>query len=302
MVHCCIGVMAYNEEANIRQLLQSLLVQRTKKVAIDEIVVVASGCTDRTEDIVKEYVTIDPRIRLLVQARKEGKASAVNLLLRNTDCEVVVLESADTVPLEDTIEALVSPMEDPKVGMVGGRPVPVNTRNTFMGYAAHFVWELHHKISLRHPKMGEVIAFRNSFSQIPSDTAVDEASIEPLIIGQGLRLHYAPAALVFNKGPETAAEFVKRRRGNYAGHLYVKETLGYKVSTMSGPRMGWLFLKNLKWEWRWFCWAPGVAALEVWVRLLGTYDYVICKRKPYNWAIATTTKQLADAKQLTTAV
>jgi glycosyltransferase involved in cell wall biosynthesis len=88
--------MAYNEEANIRQRLQALLAQKTGKVAIDAIVVVASGCTDGTEDIVREYVAIDPRVRLLTQARKEGKASAVNLLLRNTECEVVVLESADT--------------------------------------------------------------------------------------------------------------------------------------------------------------------------------------------------------------
>ena len=44
------------------------------------------------------------------QPRKEGKASAVNLLLRNTDCEVIVLEGADTLPLEHTIEALVSPL------------------------------------------------------------------------------------------------------------------------------------------------------------------------------------------------
>ncbi len=48
MIHCCIGVMAYNEEANIRLLLQALLVQKTeKKIAIDEIVVVASGTTRR---------------------------------------------------------------------------------------------------------------------------------------------------------------------------------------------------------------------------------------------------------------
>ena len=290
--------MAYNEEKNIRQLLQALLVQKTEKVSIDEIVVVASGCTDRTEDIVREYVALDPRVRLLTQARKEGKASAVNLLLRNTDCEVIVLESADTLPLEHTIEALVSPMTDPKIGMVGGRPAPVNSPDTFMGYAAHLVWELHHQMSLRHPKLGEVIAFRNAFSQIPHDSAVDEASIEPLIIGQGLRLHYAPEAVVFNRGPETAAEFVKRRRGNFAGHLYVQETLGYKVSTMSGPRIAWLFLKNLKWEWRWFLWAPGVAALEVYVRLLGTYDYRVCKRKPYNWTIAASTKQLSDVKKV----
>jgi hypothetical protein len=36
--------------------------------------------------------------------------------------------------------------------------------------------------------------------------------------------------------------------------------------------------------------------------LLGTYDYTICKKKPYNWVIATSTKQLSKPKQLTGAL
>ena len=137
MIHCCIGIMAYNEQANIGQLLEALMSQETRIASIDEIIVVASGCTDRTEAIVRESATRDSRIRLLVQARKEGKASAVNLLIRNTCCEVIVLQSADTLPAQGTIEELVSPLQDSAVGMVGGHPVPTNSNATFMGYAAH---------------------------------------------------------------------------------------------------------------------------------------------------------------------
>lgn len=294
MIHCCIGIMAYNEEANIGRLLEALLAQKTQVAAIDEIVVVASGCTDGTEAIVQEFAARDGRIRLLQQARKEGKASAVNLLIRETECEVIILESADTLPLPETIEELVSPLQDPAVGMVGGHPVPTNSKDNFMGYAAHLVWELHHHIALQHPKMGELIAFRNIFHQIPYDTAVDEASIEPLIVGQGFRLRYVPAAVVYNRGPEWAGEFVKRRRANYAGHLYVRDTLGYQVSTMSSFRSAWALLRSARLDWRYFCWAPGVVALEAWVRCLATYDYVFWKRKPYNWSMATSTKQLVE--------
>jgi biofilm PGA synthesis N-glycosyltransferase PgaC len=294
VIHCCVGIMAYNEEANIGRLLAALLEQKTRVAALDEIIVVASGCTDRTEAIVRGFAARDRRVRLLTQARKEGKASAVNLLLRATDCEVVILESADTLPLPDTIEALVAPLEDPAVGMVGGHPVPTNSRDTFMGYAAHLVWELHHRIALRHPKMGELIAFRNAFHKIPHDTAVDEASIEPLIVGQGFRLCYAPRAVVYNRGPERVGEFIKRRRANYAGHLYVKDTLGYKVATLSSVRSAWAVLRSARLDWRYFVWAPGVVALEAGVRLLAAYDYVFCKRKPYNWSMAASTKRLVE--------
>jgi poly-beta-1,6-N-acetyl-D-glucosamine synthase len=292
MIHCCIGIMAYNEQANIGQLLDALMRQKTQIVSIDEIIVVASGCTDRTEAIVRESATRDSRIRLLVQARKEGKASAVNLLIRNTCCEVIVLQSADTLPAQGTIEQLVSPLQDSAVGMVGGHPVPTNSNATFMGYAAHLVWELHHRIALRHPKMGELIAFRHIFQQIPFETAVDEASIEPLVVGQGFQLRYAPKAVVYNKGPETAREYVIQRRRVNAGHLYVKDTLGYKVSTMSSLRSAWALLRSARLDWRYFVWAPGVVALEAYVRFLATYDYVFCKHRPYNWPTAASTKQL----------
>ena len=295
MIHCCVGVMAYNEEANIGRLLEALLAQQTKTVNIEEIIVVASGCTDKTVDITKKFAKQDKRIRLLQQAKREGKASAVNLLMRSTECEVVVLHSADILPATHTIEALVAPFADPQVGMAGGHPVPTNSPDTLMGYGVHLMWNLHHQISLQSPKMGELIAFRNIFRQIPFDSAVDEASIEPLIIGQGMRLIYVPDAIVYNKGPETIRDFFKQRRRIFAGHVYVKDMLGYKVSTMNSRRIVWLLLKNFKFEWRTFVWGPIVIGLEILVRLLGAYDYIVWKRKPFNWDIAESTKSLAEA-------
>jgi len=74
--------MAHNEEANIGQLLQRLLEQQLTTVTIAEIIVVASGCTDRTEEIVRQWAARDERVKLLTQPMREGKASGVNLFLR----------------------------------------------------------------------------------------------------------------------------------------------------------------------------------------------------------------------------
>jgi len=284
--------MAYNEEANIGKMLEAVLSQRLRRVKIVEIIVVASGCTDRTEDA---FAKTDRRIRLLVQPRREGKSTAVNLLLRKTTQEVIVLVSADTVPAPDAIENLVAPFSDPQVGMIGGRPVPTNDVRLFMGYAAHLLWALHHQISLLRPKMGEMIAFRNFFRQIPFDSAVDEASIEPLIRGQGLQLCYVPDAVVYNRGPETVQDFLRQRRRIYAGHVYVRDTLGYRVSTMKGARILWLLLAQpaVRRDWRYFLWGPAIVALEIWSRFLGAMDYHVWKRKHAIWEVAETTKVVA---------
>jgi glycosyltransferase involved in cell wall biosynthesis len=50
-----VGICAYNEEKTIGGLLSSLLNQSLSNFIINKIIVVASGCTDRTEDIVREF-------------------------------------------------------------------------------------------------------------------------------------------------------------------------------------------------------------------------------------------------------
>jgi len=284
--------MAYNEEANIGQMLEAVLAQQLRQVEIVEIIVVASGCTDRTEKIVRTWAETDSRGRLLTQPQRRGKSRAVNLLLRKTVEDVIVLVSADIIPAPDAIENLVAPFVDPQIGMVGGRPVPTNDARTFMGYAAHLLWSLHHQISLRRPKMGEMIAFRNFFRQIPPDSAVDEASVEPLIRGQGLQLRYASDAVVYNRGPETVQDLLRQRRRIYAGHVYVRDTLGYRVSTMRGLHILWLLLvcPGVKRDWRYFLWGTAIIAIEIWARFLGFMDYRVWKREHAVWDVAETTK------------
>ena len=290
-IACSVGIMAHNEEGNIGNLLDALVSQQTKKVTLSEIIVVASGCTDNTEAIIKAWSLREGRIRLVVQARREGKASAVNEFLRQARERVVVCCSADVIPEPDAIEKILGPFADPEVGMTTSHPMPVNDPETFMGFAAHLLWGLHHKLNQRGFKAGEMIAFRKIFERIPFQTAVDEASVEPVIRGQGYQAVYVGSAIVHNKGPETLKDFLSQRRRIYAGHLAVRDTLGYSVNTMNGIRILGLVLRGLDWRPRHFVWAWAVAALEVYGRFLGRRDYKQ-QRDHTVWEIAKTTKQL----------
>lgn len=286
------GITAHNEEAIIGQLLDRVLTQRLQTVQIDEIIVVISGCTDRTEEIVRQKMALDPRIQLLVQAKREGKASAINLFLQQATHEVCILCSGDLLPEPETVEKLAAPFADPEMGMSGSHPVPVNDPATFMGFAAHLLWGLHHEMNMAGGfKAGEMVAFRRAFTRIPMHTAVDEASIEPIIRGQGYKVAYIPEAIVLNKGPDTVDDFLRQRRRIYAGHLDVQQMLGYSVSTMSGGQVLRLFLKNLDWRPQQFFWSWRVALLEAYGRWLGSRDFKN-KRNHTVWEIATTTKKI----------
>ena len=293
---CSMGVMAHNEAANIGGLLAAAVGQRTSAVKLSEIIVVASGCTDGTESVVQQWAVRDPRIRLVVEERRHGKASAVNKFLSQVQEKIVVLCSADLLPAPDAIEQLVAPFADEEIGMTTCRPVPVNDASTFMGYAAHMLWRLHHEINLIAFKAGELIAFRKIFERIPYKTAVDEASVEPVIRGQGYFVRYVPTSLVHNKGPETIKDFLRQRRRIHAGHLAVRDAIGYTVSTMSGRRIAGLVLRHTDWRPKPLIWTCAVAGLEIFGRFLGNWDY----RKHRNhvvWEIATTTKKLEAASR-----
>jgi biofilm PGA synthesis N-glycosyltransferase PgaC len=290
-IACSVGIMAHNEGHNISRLFEALVSQRLSDVAMTEIIVVASGCTDDTESIVRRWAVSEPRIRLVVQQHREGKASAVNRFLAQAREDIVVLCSADLLPEPDTIERIVLPFIDPEIGMTTARPVPLNDPAQFFGFAAHMMWSLHHQINATSFKAGELIAFRRVFQRIPYRTAVDEASVEPVIRGQGYTVQYVPNAIVLNKGPETLEDFLCQRRRIYAGHLAIRDAIGYRVSTLSGGKIALLVLRHLDWRPREFLWTWAIAALEAYGRFLGKLDYKR-HRDHTVWKLATTTKRL----------
>lgn len=291
-IRCSVGITAHNEQANIGKLLQALLAQELNQVEITEIIVVASGCTDRTCDVVREYEALDPRVKLFEQARREGKTSAINLFLQNAREDICIIESGDTIPGPTTIENLVKLFADPKVGMTGAQKIPTNVPKHIVGYMSHLRLEMEHQLCLEIPRLGELIAFRKVFTHLPPDVAMDEAFVEALVIRRGLEVRYAPDAVVYNTGPETMAEFVMQRRRNYAGHLHLVRKYGYKVSSMDNLRVAHIAMGEVWNAVRLIYTLGTLAVVESVARLLGTYDYYVKGRKHEVWDIAWTTKRV----------
>ena len=295
-IRCSVGITAHNEEANIGKLLAAMLAQELNKVEITEIIVVASGCADRTLPIIQEYVAKDRRLQLIVQENREGKTSAINQFLRNAREEICVLESGDTLPRADSIENLVKLFEDPKVGMTGAQKIPVNVPEHVVGYMSHLRLQMEHQLCLEIPRLGELIAFRKVFNQLPPDVAMDEAFVEALVIQRGLEVRYAPDAVVYNMGPETLGEFIMQRRRNYAGHLHLVRKYGYRVSSLETERVLRIAMDEVGKAIRLIVTLASLALVEAFARLLGTYDYYVKGDKQVVWNIAWTTKKVENSE------
>jgi cellulose synthase/poly-beta-1,6-N-acetylglucosamine synthase-like glycosyltransferase len=298
-----VAVPAFNEERNIGLLIDSLRAQRTRRAEIVEIVVIASGCTDRTTEIVRERASRrGVRVRLIEEVARHGKVAAINTYLRHGDphVEAICLCSADLLVAPDAIERLVQCLLLNKdVGMCGARPMPTNGHGTFLGEAAHFLWHMHHRVALEAPKLGEMVMVRQAMlTQLPTESAVDEATLESRVTAAGYRLAYVPESVVHNHAPRTLREFVRQRRRIAAGHYWLRAVSGYTVSTMNLRRTARLTLQELSGSSPTrTVYALGTIGIEVASRGLGWYDFVTNKTHAV-WKVSESTKSVVTEEML----
>lgn len=115
---------AHNEEKNIGRTIKSLL---TQSYEVEEIIVVADNCSDRTVEIAEEYrVTVFETVN-----NKFKKAGALNQVLKNVTLnEFILIADADTILDRDAIkEGVKSLRKNRKLGAVCSKAGVVENRH-----------------------------------------------------------------------------------------------------------------------------------------------------------------------------
>jgi cellulose synthase/poly-beta-1,6-N-acetylglucosamine synthase-like glycosyltransferase len=147
MIRCTVGVLAHNEAHNIVRALHALLAQEMREHAIEEIIVIASGCTDATVALAEGVASSFPIVKVEVETERSGKATAIRRLTARARGVVIVMVGADTLPERTAIEHLLQPFTNPRVGMTGGRIIPLNAPTTWQGFAVQMLWHVHHQLA-----------------------------------------------------------------------------------------------------------------------------------------------------------
>lgn len=232
-----IGICAYNEENNIENLLQNLITKQDLPKD-SKIIVVCSGCTDRTPEIVKNFKTIDKRVEPIIEKARMGKAHALNKLfaVARNSADILVLTNADSLPSHGSIMKLLSKLVKSNAGAVFAQLVPLNNFNGLSDRIVHVIWRLHHVISLlQEPKLsGELCAIYTRYlKDIPENVATDEPYIELAIRKHGSNILYVPEAIVYIRCPSNVVDLLKHRKRIWIGHLQIQSITGFKVSTSS---------------------------------------------------------------------
>lgn len=279
-------IPAYKEK-EINKVLRLLLKQTLpKNWKLDKIFVVACGYENF-------HFLKNRKIQVIKETRRKGKAYAMNLALKRAKSspklDVIVIHNADVFPKKNMLKNLFRVFENDNIGIACVRPVPLDKSENFLGFLNNMVWELHHLVSLKSPKVGEVFAFRNIVKNIPKRLATDEAYIESIIRNSGYEIVYVPTSIVFNNGADNISDFINHRRRIFTGHTHVKSRYGYEVSTMNNVRIVKSLLEYLKMKpiknYKQMFWLVYAILLESYARLLGVIDFYIFNEVPYVWKI-----------------
>jgi len=289
-----IGIPAHNEEKDIAKVVKAIVNQNMQnRIKLKEIIVVADGCTDRTEEIVIDLALVDTRIKL-ISKKREGKSAAINTILKSAKEEIIIIANADNIPDDDCLFEILSPLSDKKVGLVGPQIVCINKDNNFVGYLNNLLWRLHHRISFIEPKTGGFIALRKKyFNCLPEKSPVDEATIEAIIKSKNKKIKYAPRAKLYLKGPENLNDYFKQRRRIHFGYFWLKEKYTqYHPSTFKAKHLFSVLVKEI---------SPNIVNnffllsaifLEVVAKIAGFYDFKKKRKDHQKWEMVASSKGL----------
>ncbi|HYP12530.1 MAG TPA: glycosyltransferase family 2 protein [Bryobacteraceae bacterium] len=232
-----------NGERWMRAKLETLRALDYPRELVD-ILVIADNCTDRTEEIVREF---GDGVRLL-RSPGSGKASAINHALAHSESEILFFTDVRQ-PLEPSaLSILVACFDDPKVGVATGELI-IRTGESREEENVGLYWQYEKWIRQRHSAIdsvlgatGAIYAIRRSLAcPLPNHTLLDDVHIPMCAFFSGYRIQWAGDARANYSPTALDAEF-RRKVRTLAG---VYQLIG-KFPALLGPgnRMWFHFISH----------------------------------------------------------
>jgi len=217
-------VATYNEEATLPTKLKNVMEQDYVKERL-ELVIIDSGSTDRTPEIVEEFVQQNPNVNVVFIKEKErrGKSHAVNIAYSKATGEIKIISDADALLDRSAITRIVSNFSDPNIGAACGRQILLNAEqntSTMLEKSYRGVYEV-----LREGESildstpifhGELAAYRDKLIEpLPENKSADDSRLANIVRRKGYRAVYDSKAIFYEYAPPNPhARFVQKvRRG-----------------------------------------------------------------------------------------
>jgi glycosyltransferase involved in cell wall biosynthesis len=242
-----------NEEKTLGPFLNGLLAQSRKP---DEIVVVDGGSTDRSLEIIEQFVSRGEPIKAIVAPG--NRAVGRNAAITGSKYDIIASSDFGSIPDADWLDCIVEPLEgNPDIDVVSGVTLP-NASSLF-----------EHCVAVTNlPEVAEIdqenflpssrsMAFRKTAWEkaggYPEQFSWNEDTLFDFALKRaGARFEFAPNAIVYWRPPGSFARLFRQfffyARGDGQAGIYLMEFYAPRKYAVYGLGVALLSL-SMRWPW-----------------------------------------------------
>ncbi len=239
-----IGIPAYNEAANIKQLLELILSQKETNFTLEKIFILSDGSTDATA---KEVATLkDKRIIFKDDKKRLGKTVRLNQIFQLNTSDVLVLLDADVI-FKDALlfSKLLKKVDFQKIGIaaINARSLPAHT---FFEHSLETSVDLSRKIAQSWNNGDNYLSFKGCFLalskayaktiQMPKKLTNNDAYLYFDAKQKGFGAAYVKDCAVYYKSPFTLSDHIKQSSRFQASKQELGKYFSKDVLSYSPPR------------------------------------------------------------------
>jgi glycosyltransferase involved in cell wall biosynthesis len=231
-----IGIISYNEEKNIMNLLNSIKCQHLGKFFINEIII-SDDSNDKTPILIKEFIKKNPQllIKLFQHNERRGAYAGWNDIFKEATGDYLVLYDADVILTRKTTYNLVKEFRL-NVGLCASNPQPLEYSSIY-GRASKFITNWLHNVRknelTQFTVMGRGLAIKSDLAKkitIPENIIAIDYFLQIKVLEFNKQVIYDNNAILYFKTPENLDDFLSQVLRANVGH---KQLSFYKTKKLS---------------------------------------------------------------------
>ncbi|KKR70325.1 MAG: Glycosyl transferase family 2 [Candidatus Roizmanbacteria bacterium GW2011_GWB1_40_7] len=229
-----VGTSAYNEESNIKHMLQSVLRQQGDSFILKEIMVISDGSSDTTVQQTK--IIDDKRITMYDDGKRLGKPSRIRQLLEDFTADVFVFIDADTVMKDShVLEAIAKAfLSNLSLSLIMGNTEPLPGKTFIEKAVNNYIYArsaLEKKFHLQERAYGAhgFLAHSHKFGKslsLPREVFNEDAFFYFAAISRREQVTFLKQATVLYRSPQTIRDHINQATRHIYGGMQLKEYFG----------------------------------------------------------------------------
>lgn len=237
-------IVAHNEEKVIKEKLLNAI-EIDYPVDKLQILVASDNSTDRTNDIVDEFISDHPGRKIILNCSKEhkGKTNAQNETQKYASGEILIMTDANTILQKDAIRELVSYFTSEDVVYVSGKLQYCNVQDNATSQSESTYWDIDLTMRDIESRLKTITAGNGALYACRNKDYIDFApitchdSIMPYEYSKmGKRALFNPNAVATEKAGETDSDEFKRK---VRMNRDILTMLSWGIKVMNPFKYGW---------------------------------------------------------------